>query len=125
MKAADWRLHLKRTYLKMRIDEPEAILSAGIAMALGYKHNAEPFLELFLRMRLYTGLDEQEYFARLLGLCGFFNERFSRKWQSLEIYKLLQGLYDKFAHDNPPDPTKLILSQVRPFTTYQASFLHG
>lgn len=110
-KAAEWRLQNKRTYLKSRLAEDSECLGAGIAMALGYKNNAEAFLELYLNLKKYPIDSEEKTLAALMSSCGFFEKKYQEKWKDSSFYKRLKDLsYDQ--QDLPQ--VKLNLNQIRP-----------
>lgn len=109
--AADWRLFQKREYLAAKVEDPRCMMGAGIAMALGYKENAEPFFELFIRLLKYRRFSEEEIFALSLGMCGFFEEKFQKKWKESEKYR---HLFKKFEDLSMPYSIKLSFGRIRP-----------
>lgn len=90
--AAYWRCDKKVDYLQSRFPERPLQLAGGVAMALGYKHNAEAFIELFTVLLPFRDLSEQELLAVALGCSGFFEERFN-KWESSNYYQQLRSLW--------------------------------
>ena len=59
-----------------KVDIPADSLIGGMAMALGYKQNAEAFFELFCRMKALSLQNEQTLFAYALRTCGFFDGQY-------------------------------------------------
>ncbi len=90
--AAYWRCEKKVEYLQSRFPDRTMQLAGGIAMALGYKHNAEAFIDLFAALLRYRDLSEHELLAIALGCCGFFEERFV-KWEHSNSYRQLRLLW--------------------------------
>lgn len=111
--AADWRLMRKLSYLKSRTEAPELLFGAGIAMALGYKHNAEAFFELFIILQKYRYRSEQELLVLGMGICGFFTENFSKKWSYSPFYRELKECFDRLDIKIYPS-IPLVLSNIRP-----------
>jgi hypothetical protein len=111
--AAYWRLEKKSEYLKSRIENPRLQLIAGIVMALGYKHNAEAFLDLFLYLFSYRDLSEKELLAIAMGCCGFFDGRQSSHWEKSPHYLLLRDLWYQKQASNLHQ-TQLKLDHIRP-----------
>lgn len=111
--AADWRLSQKKNYLQARHSDPAFQLGAGIAMALGYKNNAEAFLELFIWLLEQQIHSEEQLLAAGMYACGFFEMAYQNKWKSSEMYQYLNSIANKLA----PSITyrvKLVLNQIRP-----------
>lgn len=113
-KAAHWRLTQKRRFLQAKIDEPEEYLAGGIAMALGYKHNAEAFLQLFFRLKRQNYTEEQDFFAYALGICGFFDEKYRRKWSNSSAFLALADRFDSLSKSDNQLPITLSLDRTRP-----------
>ncbi len=100
--AAAWRLARKYSYLQARAGESLDLLLAGIAMGLGYKQNAESFLELFKALQADLGnpaqvFSEELLLAKAMGICGFFSEKFQVKWGTSVHYQRLLGLWKGMA----------------------------
>jgi hypothetical protein len=110
--AASWRLSQKRKYIQTHAENPSLYLGAGIAMALGYKNNAEAFLELFLSLRSLNKTSAEELLAIGMLCCGFFEDSFRRKWGTSEKFESLYKLAKEIPI-NPPQ-VKLALNQIRP-----------
>ncbi len=110
-KAAEWRLEQKLRYLQLRVLQTDRQLAAGIAMALGYKNNAESFLGLYQEMCDESFLNEENALAWLMRKCGFFNEYFSKLWGKSHYYQHLKVYADKL---NIPSNVHLALNQIRP-----------
>ncbi|MBA2728815.1 MAG: DUF2851 family protein [Parachlamydiaceae bacterium] len=110
-KAADWRLEQKSQYMNVRVAEPLLQAGAGIAMALGYKNNAERFLELFLEIDKENFIDEESALAWLMSKCGFFKDHFARIWGKSDLYQHLKLQADKFENASS---VQLSLNQIRP-----------
>lgn len=112
--AADWRLHQKSLYLASRLPSLPLQLAGGIAMGLGYKNNAEAFLELFPVLLEYRHLPEQEVLAVGLGICGFFDRRVPEEWKDSGHYQELQRLWWVHA-PLAVHQTHLVLDHIRPY----------
>ncbi len=85
--AAQWRFREKRNYLVGHVGLKELYLPAGIAMALGYKHHAELFLQVFLWLQQQPTRSIDESIALVLGTCGFFDEAFKTRWSSSSVFQ--------------------------------------
>ncbi len=109
--AAEWRLKQKNAYAKMRVEDVKWQMGAGIAMALGYKNNAEAFLDLFLKLQALSLKSEEEFLSLAIGACGFFNAECEKKWEHSALYRHLCAL-----HKTLPSiaAVKLKLNQIRP-----------
>ncbi len=111
--AALWRLDKKRLHLEAKLADQTCELSLGIAMALGYKHNSEAFLDTFCWLRQMKHLSHETLFSLCLGACGFFEESHQKRWLHSEYYQSLLSIYSKLQEINSKK-FKLILNQVRP-----------
>lgn len=112
LSAAYWRCEKKVEYLQSRFSERSLQLAAGISMALGYKHNADPFIDLFNALLSYRDLSEQELLAVALGSSGFFEDYFKR-WEQSGFYQQLRHLW--WAKKNEIDfQFNLRLDHIRP-----------
>lgn len=111
--ASYWRLEQKARFLKERLLDLPLQLVGGMAMALGYKHNADAFLELFLFLLNYRDLPFEELLAIALGCCGFF-ERQRSNWEASTYYQELQVLWKGQQHQIMHQ-TQLRLDRIRPF----------
>lgn len=111
-KAAEWRLTQKRQGLQQRTHDPRMALVTGIAMALGYKRNSEPFCALYQRLTQYAAMEEEALLAYAMGVCGFFSSAFQEKWCGSSYYNQLLAGYNEL--EIPKEPIKLDLAQVRP-----------
>lgn len=112
--ASDWRLSQKRKYLESRISNPEWQLGGGIAMALGYKNNAQSFLELFIWLHEQKLKNNQEILALGMRACGFFDEKYQKRWGHSDLYCQLHTTA-KALHASSSYQCKLTLNQIRPF----------
>ncbi|MBA3603389.1 MAG: DUF2851 family protein [Parachlamydiaceae bacterium] len=112
-KAADWRLARKRLFLAERIASPSERVGAGIAMALGYKNNTEQFLTLFIEMQKRTFQSEEDTFAWLMGMSGFFSSYFIEKWGKSSYYRTLQSHFQSLQVSSC-ETVRLHLHQIRP-----------
>lgn len=112
--AADFRLGKKRLYLQARSSEPPLQLCSGMAMALGYRNNAEAFLELFLWLHKLVHFSEEQLLAISMRICGFFHEEYQKKWSASTYYNHLKEVAANLNVEGSPR-FKLTLSQVRPF----------
>lgn len=112
--AAIWRFKEKWERFIAKIDSPQDYLRGGIAMALGYKHNAEAFLEIFNELNRLKFKDEQSMLIYALAQCQFFNDHFQKKWSDSTYY---QQLLKKFQSDQilaPKFNVALKLDKIRP-----------
>jgi hypothetical protein len=111
--AAYWRLEKKLNFLEQaRPDRPLQFVG-GIAMALGYKHNAKIFLDLFLYLMEQRDLPFEELMAIAFGCCGFLEEKRKKEWEQSEYYLHLRRLWwgkkDRVIHQ-----AHLKLDHIRP-----------
>jgi Protein of unknown function (DUF2851) len=111
--AANWRLLQKKNFLQAKAEDVSEQLAAGIAMALGYKHNAEAFLDLFLKLRFKSRHDETILIAFSMETCGFFEEPYLSKWSESQRYRDLQALAAQMTIEKQ-EKLKLVLHQIRP-----------
>lgn len=111
--AALWRLSQKHHFLREQTPNPRLWMGAGVAMALGYKKNAEAFLQLYLWFNAHPFSEEEKVFALLLKACGFFAAHYQKKWEACPTYaRLLTSLPSAIA----PLPTfELNTFKIRPF----------
>lgn len=112
--AAHWRLHQKRMFFRARIGSSDNFVSAGIAMALGYKHNAELFLDLRLALRKQAWHSQEHAMAWLMAKCGFFTNKFTAKWGESLRYQQLARLV-KECQLAPEPILPIALHQIRPY----------
>lgn len=110
-KAAEWRLEQKREYLNIRVPDHLLQAGAGIAMALGYKNNAERFLELFIELESENFVNENEALGWLMAKCGFFKDHFVNIWGKSDFYQHLKILAENFPMNSS---FHLSLNQIRP-----------
>lgn len=112
--AAYWRLEKKLNYLQLAYPTRPLQFACGVAMALGYRHNAKAFCELFLYLMHYRDLPYHELLAIALGCCGFLEEGRKTSWEESAYYQYLRSLWwrrkDRMTHQ-----TQLKLNQIRPF----------
>lgn len=91
------RLDQKYKYFSARSQNPSIQLLLGIAMSLGYKHNKEQFLDLFLMLRgQYHGINVEKSIALSIGICGFFKPYYQIKWGCSPYYLHLCDIYNAF-----------------------------
>lgn len=112
--AAAWRLGQKYQNLQAKIDRSSDLLKGGMAMVLGYKHNAEAFLQLFFMLQQQPLMDELSLLAYAMGLCGFFNEKFRLQWLQSLKYQSLAWRYDAMPSLLKEKTITLNLSRTRP-----------
>lgn len=112
--AATWRLEQKQLYLNTKINSSSDCLIGGMAMTLGYKYNAEKFLELFLLLKQQSLIDELSVLAYVIGLCGFFHEKYRRQWLKSIKYQTLAWRYDAMPNDLKNHNINLNLERTRP-----------
>ncbi len=91
--AAVWRLEKKADYLKRRAQNPQNQFLIGLASALGYKHNAEAFSDLFDLLIQLPYFSEKELLAVAMGCCGFFEDQRHFQWKSSAVYQELRLLW--------------------------------
>lgn len=108
--ASKWRLYQKMQYLHERVKDPELYFTAGIAMALGYKRNTEAFLDLFLHLSGLGLKNEEVLLATSLHICGFFSERYQKKWKDSKMFRQLSH----FVISSSSYQVKLATHQIRP-----------
>lgn len=111
--AADWRLAQKRAFLKLRMEDRDLLVGSGIATALGYKHNSEAFFELFILLMKHRRSSQEEVLAAGMGICGFFEESYLRKWKDSAQHSKLFEIY-KARSDKSAPSISLALNQIRP-----------
>lgn len=111
--AAYWRLEKKLNFLQYISPLRSLQFASGVAMALGYKHNAKAFLELFLYLLNYRDLPYEELLAIALGCCGFLEEGRKESWEKSPYYQNLRLLWwgrkDQMTHQ-----ANLRLDRIRP-----------
>lgn len=112
--AAYHRLTQKYKRLQTITEKKELILGAGIAQALGYKQNADSFLQLFLWLSSMTHLSETELISCAIGACGFYSDYYQKKWSHSFYYQTTLEPYFKMKHEYFPFYS-LVLNQIRPF----------
>lgn len=110
--AAAWRLNEKNDRLKAKIDPSHNIVLGGIAMVLGYKHNAEAFLAIFHAINVQKIRGEQEILTYALGISNFFHPHFQKKWSDSPFYQNLQKAFEPNLIAFPSVPLKL--HKIRP-----------
>lgn len=111
--AAEWRLVQKKESLQARTEDPQLQMLTGMAAALGYKRNAEAFFELYIQMLKFADLSEDEVMGIGLGICGFYTERYQKKWGSSEKYQSYLQHFQLHSHV-AFGSVNLILHQIRP-----------
>lgn len=111
--ASYWRLKQKKQTLQAHFANVDLQLAGGLAMALGYKHNAQAFLELFCYLYENRHLSEKELLAMALGCCGFFDSHAKPKWECsteyIDLRLLWWGQRSEVIHQ-----THLRLDRIRP-----------
>ncbi len=112
--AAYWRLEKKLNDLQLAHPTRSLQFACGIAMALGYRHNAKAFLELFLYLMHYRDLPYQELLAIALGCCGFLEEGRKSSWEESTYYQYMRSLWWG-RKDQINYQALLKLNQIRPF----------
>lgn len=112
--AAEWRLTKKRRHLHVRIEDPRLYMSGGIVLALGYKHNSETFLELFLRLRQHASMGYDQLLAMAMDQTGLFAAHHTEKWNASDYFRhLTDKLKELPACPHPKFELKL--SKIRPY----------
>lgn len=113
--AAAWRLLRKSRALHYRVDNSSLTFLGGLAMTLGYKNNAEAFLQLFLWLYPLRYLGEEALQALAFGVCGIFTAESQAKWATSPAYQRLHALYLMLALTHPISlKLRLNTHQVRP-----------
>lgn len=112
--ASTWRLGEKWKSLSYRLEEPQDIILGGIARTLGYKHNADQFLELYIWLKNYQHYSFEELLALALGTSGFFEDRFFNFWKKSEKYQMFFSLWCGLRAE-ADHQFNLILHQIRPY----------
>lgn len=110
--ASHHRLTRKYLHLVAQTESKGLILAMGVAMALGYRHNTQSFLELFKELLTGNETNEESLFISSLGLCGFFDAYHEKNWKGSEIY---QHYLSKWKTIETSKRYPLVLSQVRPY----------
>jgi hypothetical protein len=112
--AAVWRLEQKQRFLQARCLDLNEQLLAGFAMALGYKANAQAFLEIFLGLRSQQKMSRDACFAWVLGTAGFFSARYVEKWEGSTRYDSLRREWES---GNPQSSQRvsIVVDKQRPF----------
>jgi hypothetical protein len=111
--AAEWRLTRKKAYLASHTESPDKQLGAGIAMALGYKNNADSFFNLFLWLSRFHFTNSEDYLAMALKACGYFDDIYKKKWKDSNEYKALNVRFENLNIFDIPR-FKMNLNQIRP-----------
>lgn len=109
--AALWRLKEKYERLKAKIDPSLGMLKGGIAMSLGYKHNAEAFLSIFNALGPQAIQNEHSILGKALAMCHFFDPYFQKKWTGSAYY---QELLNAQASEHSSPSISLKLHNIRP-----------
>lgn len=126
--AAQWRLTQKKRYLQAYFPHVSYQAAGGLAMALGYKQNAEAFLNLFQFLLSYRDHPTDVILAIGLGCCGFFEDAYQQYWHASAYYHHLKLLW----WEKKPSVThqaQLKLHHIRPLNhpirrlAYLARFL--
>jgi hypothetical protein len=112
--AAEWRLGQKYHMLKARSDRFGKCGANGIAMVLGYKHNAEAFSLLFHQISSQKFDSEIQRFAFALGQCGFFENKYLIKWNVSPYYQELRTVYGSLNISGHHPRVTLKLNKIRP-----------
>jgi hypothetical protein len=111
--ASEWRLMKKQHFLAAHMTGSSLQLLGGIAMSLGYKANAEAFLNLFISLLPHQAMSENELIALSLGVCGFFDDSFEKKWGESAYYQNLREVWKRLA-PHITQKFQLRLDHIRP-----------
>lgn len=111
--AARWRLQQKRLFLTHFSPDPAMQCAVGMAMALGYKHNARAMARLFLNLWPKRHLDQERLFAEALASCHFFNDHYQTLWGKSAYYQMLHQLWQKQG-TRIEEPLTIVTAQQRP-----------
>jgi len=111
--AASWRLQQKHNFLSSwGGDDASTQFAAGFSRVLGYKQNAQAFLEIFHWLHKLPLQTTQKYLALAMQASGYFSDDYQKKWNASEYYlTLLATAKNNFK--NFPNVT-LQLNQIRP-----------
>lgn len=90
--AALWRLQKKGSNLSSLTENNQLRMGMGIATALGYKSNTEPFQELLLTLEPLKQHTEDEMIAYGLKLTGFFSDYYQKNGNILKSTRLYMRL---------------------------------
>lgn len=112
--AATWRLNEKSERLKAKIAPSQNILIGGIAMVLGYKHNAEAFLAIFNELNSQKIKGEQAVLAKALEISNFFNPHFQEKWSGSPYFQRLLNVFELSSNSPALPSIPLKLHKIRP-----------
>ena len=113
--AALWRLRQKRAFLASWTPDIAMQCAIGIALGLGYKHNARALARLFLYLRPYRHLQHEPLLAYALGLCGFFNDHYRLLWKDSTYYGALHQHWQTHTLSLPKsEQFSLVTAQQRP-----------
>jgi hypothetical protein len=112
--AAYWRMERKLQFLKSNASSDLSLaFASGIAMALGYRHNAQAFFELFHFLFAYRDIPRETLLAIALGCCGFLEEGRKASWESSYYYQDLRKLWWEIKNEMTHQAT-LRLDNIRP-----------
>jgi hypothetical protein len=93
--AARRRLSEKHSFLYENCEDLSVCVSAGVAMALGYRHNTATFLHLFLSLRRqHLSLSPENILSACMGASGFFEPHYEKKWRGSTYHQKLKTLWD-------------------------------
>ncbi|MDP1836802.1 MAG: DUF2851 family protein [Chlamydiales bacterium] len=92
--AAMWRLERKRQFLYSDLHDDADALLCGMAMALGYRANADVFKQLYLWLRQQPSKDFDTLLALAMGVTGFFKEPFVTRWQESVEYRRILKIWE-------------------------------
>ena len=111
--AAQWRLSQKRNFLKAHATDSSQLMQLGMAMSLGFKHNIDPFIQMFLSCQRYLDCTEDQLLAICLKACGFFAPDYVLQWNDSKKYQQLMNEAVKFPISDFP-LLKMRTHQIRP-----------
>lgn len=109
--AAEWRLKKKWEKLTGNGQSREEAFIEGMSMALGYKHNANAFVDLCRALKRRQEFSREELFSHALAICGYFSEPYTDRWKECLRYRELRDKISLSAEASIP----LMHHQVRPF----------
>ncbi|MEM1283038.1 MAG: DUF2851 family protein [Chlamydiota bacterium] len=111
--ASLWRLEKKRRHLYSRVDDSRLYMQGGVAMALGYKENAEAFLDLYHYLIPHRRSSKDLLLAMAMRCCGLFSPHFHQKWKNSTYFKELKAI-DISSELFPENSILLRLHKIRP-----------
>ncbi len=111
--AAYWRLEKKYEFLSSQFPNPSDQIKAGIAIALGYKHNSNQFLDVFRFLNPLKDMPHSCLLSIALGICGFFEKEKKQAWSKSNFYNELSMMWGEYQFEMTHQ-ANLRLDHIRP-----------